>query len=111
MHISIFSHFSYTRCEKFPCWRISILILIIGLLQHLEDCGSPPLAARSRTLERPNSLRTSDRKSMMAYLGLPLDIFGKARSGEQLFGKKEPDERDSFRMHSSSLISHCNNST
>lgn len=49
----------------------------IGLLQTLDDCGSPPLASRAPTLSRPTSLRTSDRKSMMAYMGLPLDIFGK----------------------------------
>jgi Transport protein Avl9 len=48
-----------------------------GLLQTLDDCGSPPLASRAPTLSRPTSLRTSDHKSMMAYLGLPLDIFGK----------------------------------
>lgn len=43
----------------------------------LDDCGSPPLAARAPTLSRPNSLKTSDRKSMLAYIGLPLDLFGK----------------------------------
>ena len=48
-----------------------------GLLQNLDDCGSPPLAARAATLQRPNSLKTSDPKSMMAYMGLPLDLFGK----------------------------------
>ena len=48
-----------------------------GLLQTLDDCGSPPLAARAQTLQRATSLRTSDHKSMMAYMGLPLDIFGK----------------------------------
>ena len=50
---------------------------LLGLLQTLEDCGSPPLAARAPTLTRPASLRTSDRRSMMAYAGLPLDVFGK----------------------------------
>ncbi|KAF9054829.1 transport protein Avl9-domain-containing protein [Panaeolus papilionaceus] len=48
-----------------------------GLLQTLDDCGSPPLAARAPTLSKPTSLRTSDHKSMMAFLGLPLDLFGK----------------------------------
>ena len=48
-----------------------------GLLQTLDDCGSPLLAARAPTLSRPTSLRTSDHKSMMAFMGLPLDIFGK----------------------------------
>ena len=48
-----------------------------GLLQTLDDCGSPPLASRAPTLSKPTTLRTSDHKSMMAYTGLPLDIFGK----------------------------------
>lgn len=48
-----------------------------GLLQNLDDCGSPPLASRALTLSRASSLKTSDRKSMLAYQGLPLDIFGK----------------------------------
>ncbi|KAG5638741.1 hypothetical protein H0H81_010551 [Sphagnurus paluster] len=47
------------------------------LLQTLDDCGSPLLATRAPTLSQPSSLRTSDRKSMMAFMGLPLDIFGK----------------------------------
>ena len=54
------------------------LTLVVGLLQNLDDCGSPPLAARAPTLTRPSSLKTSNHKSMMAYLGLPLDLFGKA---------------------------------
>lgn len=55
-----------------------------GLLQTLDDCGSPPLAARAPTLSKPSSLRTSDHKSMMAYMGLPLDIFGKVSRLSQL---------------------------
>lgn len=54
-----------------------VLMQRAGLLQHLDDSGSPPLAARAATLSRAASLRTSDRKSLMAYLGLPLDLFGK----------------------------------
>lgn len=63
--------------------------IIIGLLQALDDCGDPPLAARAPTLSRPTSLRTSDHKSMMAFMGLPLDVFGKVRflSGLVTFSK------------------------
>ena len=57
----------------------------LGLLQHLEDCGSPPLASRAPTLTRPTSLKTSDNKSMMAYLGLPLDLFGTVRPYDPFF--------------------------
>ena len=62
--------------EKLCTYQYSLVTLIPGLLQNLDDCGSPPLAFRAQTLTRPNSLRTSDRKSMMAYMGLPLDLFG-----------------------------------
>lgn len=63
--------------ERLCTYQYSLISLLPGLLQTLEDCGSPPLAARAPTLTKPNSLKTSDRKSMMAYLGLPLDVFGR----------------------------------
>ncbi|KAJ6585376.1 transport protein Avl9-domain-containing protein [Mycena capillaripes] len=63
--------------ERLCTYQYSLVSLLPGLLQTLDDCGSPPLAARAPTLSRPTSLRTSDRKSMMAYTGLPLDIFGR----------------------------------
>ncbi|KAF8722483.1 hypothetical protein AX14_009755 [Amanita brunnescens Koide BX004] len=63
--------------EKLCTYQYSLVSLLPGLLHTLDDCGSPPLASRAPTLSKPMSLRTSDRKSMMAYTGLPLDIFGK----------------------------------
>ncbi|KAG6815037.1 hypothetical protein H0H87_005684, partial [Tephrocybe sp. NHM501043] len=63
--------------ERLCTYQYSLVSLLPGLLQTLDDCGSPPLAARAPTLSRPSSLKTSDPKSMMAFMGLPLDIFGK----------------------------------
>ncbi|KAF8889972.1 transport protein Avl9-domain-containing protein [Gymnopilus junonius] len=63
--------------EKLCTYQYSLVSLLPGLLQTLDDCGSPPLAARAPTLAPPTSLRTSDQKSMLAFMGLPLDIFGK----------------------------------
>ncbi|CAA7262871.1 unnamed protein product [Cyclocybe aegerita] len=63
--------------EKLCTFQYSLVSLLPGLLQTLDDCGSPPLATRAPTLSRPTSLKTSDHKSMMAFMGLPLDIFGK----------------------------------
>ncbi|KAF7314639.1 UDENN domain-containing protein [Mycena kentingensis (nom. inval.)] len=63
--------------ERLCTYQYSLVSLLPGLLQTLDDCGSPPLASRGPTLSRPTTLRTSDRKSMLAYTGLPLDIFGK----------------------------------
>ncbi|KAF8651950.1 hypothetical protein AX16_004593 [Volvariella volvacea WC 439] len=63
--------------ERLCTYQYSLVSLLPGLLQTLDDCGSPPLATRAATLSLPTSLKTSDRKSMMAYTGLPLDLFGK----------------------------------
>jgi Transport protein Avl9 len=63
--------------ERLCTYQYSLVTLIPCLLQTLEDCGSPPLASRAPTLSRPTSLRTSDRKSLLAFVGLPLDVFGK----------------------------------
>ncbi|KAI0335696.1 hypothetical protein GY45DRAFT_1316388 [Cubamyces sp. BRFM 1775] len=63
--------------ERLCTYQYSLVTLIPGLLQNLDDCGSPPLASRAQTLSRPTSLKTSDPRSMMAYMGLPLDLFGK----------------------------------
>ncbi|THH14534.1 hypothetical protein EW146_g5804 [Bondarzewia mesenterica] len=62
--------------ERLCTFQYSLISLVPGLLQTLDDCGSPPLASRAPSLSRPTSLRTSDRKSLLAYLGLPLDLFG-----------------------------------
>ncbi|KAI0770101.1 transport protein Avl9-domain-containing protein [Fomes fomentarius] len=63
--------------ERLCTYQYSLVTLIPGLLQNLDDCGSPPLAYRAQSLSRPTSLKTSDPKSMMAFMGLPLDLFGK----------------------------------
>ncbi|KIP02780.1 hypothetical protein PHLGIDRAFT_111646 [Phlebiopsis gigantea 11061_1 CR5-6] len=63
--------------EKLCTYQYSLVTLVPGLLHNLDDCGSPPVANRANTLSRPTELRTSDPKSMMAYIGLPLDLFGK----------------------------------
>ncbi|KAI6044759.1 transport protein Avl9-domain-containing protein [Pisolithus marmoratus] len=63
--------------ERLCTYQYSLISLIPSLMQMLDDCGSPPLAARAHTLSRPNSLKTSDRRSMLTYMGLPLDLFGK----------------------------------
>ncbi|KAN0123591.1 Transport protein Avl9 domain containing protein [Russula decolorans] len=63
--------------ERLCTYQYSLISLIPGLLQTLQDCGSPPLASRAPILSRPTSLRTSDRRSLWTYLGLPLDLFGK----------------------------------
>lgn len=47
-----------------------------GLLLNLTDAGDPALDFRSARPSRPTSLRTSDRNSLLRYMGLPLHTFG-----------------------------------
>jgi hypothetical protein len=51
-----------------------------GLLMNLADAGSPKLDFRAGAAQRPTSLKTSDRNSLLRYMGLPLHTFGKVDS-------------------------------
>ncbi|WWD19878.1 hypothetical protein CI109_104347 [Kwoniella shandongensis] len=62
--------------EKLCTYQYSLVSLIPGLLMSLRDCGSPELDRRATRI-RPTSLRTSDRSSLLRYMGLPLNVFGK----------------------------------
>ncbi|KAL7424505.1 hypothetical protein Q5752_000189 [Cryptotrichosporon argae] len=62
--------------EKLCTYQYSLVSLMPGLLMSLRDSGDPRLDARA-TRTRPTSLRTSDRASLMRYMGLPLHLFGK----------------------------------
>lgn len=55
--------------------QISLISLIPNLLDHLEDCGSPLLSTYETHLSKPTFLRTSDRESLLRFLGLPLQVF------------------------------------
>ena len=46
---------------------------------HLEDAASPLLESRAFVAKRPTSLKTSDRRSLLSYIGLPLNLFGIVR--------------------------------
>ncbi|OCF77551.1 hypothetical protein I204_01541 [Kwoniella mangroviensis CBS 8886] len=62
--------------EKLCTYQYSLVSLIPGLLMSLKDSGSPDLDMK-KTKVRPTSLRTSDRSSLLRYMGLPLQVFGK----------------------------------
>ncbi|KLT44676.1 hypothetical protein CC85DRAFT_242154 [Cutaneotrichosporon oleaginosum] len=61
--------------EMLCTYQYSLVSLVPGLLMNLRDCGSPMLDARTQRT-RPTSLRTSDRASLLRYMGLPLHLFG-----------------------------------
>ena len=59
--------------------QFSLLSLIPGLIRNLQDSADPELNSYETKLTKPTSLRTSDRNSLLSYMGLPLQIFGKVR--------------------------------
>ncbi|KAJ5682461.1 hypothetical protein N7462_005626 [Penicillium macrosclerotiorum] len=75
-----------TRCERLCMIQFSLISLIPGLINSLQDCADPSFDEYARTVEKPTSLKTSDRNSLLAYMGLPLQIFGKG----SMFGPYTP---------------------
>ena len=92
--------------EKLCTYQYSLVTLVPGLLHNLDDCGSPPLAARAKTLQRPTELKTSDHKSMRAFVGLPLDLFGK----DAFFQPYLPLQQLDILKDTSSWLCGCTNS-
>src|ERR1700710_1702658 len=66
-----------SRCERLCMMQFSLISLIPGLIRNLQDCADPELESYERQLVKPTSLKTSDRSSLLSYMGLPLQIFGK----------------------------------
>ncbi|KAI9825051.1 MAG: late secretory pathway protein avl9 [Thelocarpon impressellum] len=75
-----------SRCERLCMMQFSLISLIPGLIRNLQDCADPELDNYRQTLVRPTSLKTSERNSLLSYMGLPLQIFGKG----SLFGPYTP---------------------
>ncbi|KAK4158284.1 hypothetical protein C8A00DRAFT_39475 [Chaetomidium leptoderma] len=75
-----------TRCERLCLTQFSLISLIPGLLRSLQDSAGPELDSYEKSLSTPTSLRTSDRNSLLSYMGLPLQVFGKG----SLFGPYTP---------------------
>lgn len=57
--------------------QFSLISLIPGLIRSLQDCADPAFDSYEKTVVKPTSLKTSERSSLLAYMGLPLQIFGK----------------------------------
>lgn len=66
-----------TNIEQLCTAQYSVLSLLPGLLEHLEYCGDPSLSKPEDVNRRQESLRTSDRGSVMRYMGMPLQPFNK----------------------------------
>ncbi|KAF2765390.1 hypothetical protein EJ03DRAFT_209211 [Teratosphaeria nubilosa] len=65
-----------SHCERVCQVQFSILSLIPGLVRNLKDCADPHLNKDAESRQQPDSVRTSDRASLLAYMGVPLQLFG-----------------------------------
>ncbi|KAL1979142.1 hypothetical protein VTN96DRAFT_6686 [Rasamsonia emersonii] len=75
-----------SRCERLCMIQFSLISLIPGLISNLQDCADPAFDSYAQNAEKPSSLKTSERSSLLAYMGLPLQIFGKG----SIFGPYTP---------------------
>ena len=65
-----------SRCERLCMMQFALISLVPGLLQCLQDSAGPDLDAQARSTQKATSLKTSERSSLLAYMGLPLQVFG-----------------------------------
>lgn len=75
-----------SRCDKLCMVQFSLISLIPGLIRNLQDCADPELNGYETKLSVPTSLQSSNRSSLLQFMGLPLQIFGKG----SLFGPYTP---------------------
>ncbi|KAI4734151.1 hypothetical protein E4T50_15309 [Aureobasidium sp. EXF-12298] len=75
-----------SHCEKMCLVQFSLISLVPTLMRHLRDCADPRMDYYATHVEKPTSLKTSERASLLAYMGVPLQIFGKG----SLFGPYTP---------------------
>lgn len=66
--------------------QFALISLIPRLIRNLQDCADPAFNSYEEGYVRPTSLKTSERASLLAYMGLPLQLFGKG----SLFGPYTP---------------------
>ena len=78
--------FFSSRCERLCLTQFALISLIPSLIRNLQDCADPELSTYESSLTKATSLQSSDRKSLLRYMGLPLQIFGKG----SLFGPYTP---------------------
>ncbi len=62
--------------ERLCTYQYSLISLLPGLLVQLEDCASPELKSSQAKRTKVDSVRTSDKGSLLRYMGYPLPIFG-----------------------------------
>jgi hypothetical protein len=74
-----------SRCDRLCMVQFSLLSLIPGLVRNLQDSADPELNNYEAKLARPTSLQSSNRSSLLTFMGLPLQIFGKVSKHTHAF--------------------------
>ena len=73
-----------SRCERLCMIQFSLISLIPGLINNLQDCADPSFDNYSQNVENPTSLKTSERSScMLPGFSVPHDA---DRSSACLYG-------------------------
>ncbi|KDN50370.1 hypothetical protein K437DRAFT_290257 [Tilletiaria anomala UBC 951] len=62
--------------ERLCTYQYSLISLLPGLLMHLEDCGSATLKSSQAKRPKVDSVKTSEKQSLLKYMGYPLPVFG-----------------------------------
>ncbi|KAI4635793.1 uncharacterized protein J4E87_000750 [Alternaria ethzedia] len=75
-----------SHCERLCMMQFALISLIPGLIRHLQDAADPKFNSCEEKCVMPTSLKTSERASLLAYMGLPLQLFGTG----SLFGPYTP---------------------
>ncbi|OAL03022.1 LAlv9 family protein [Phaeosphaeriaceae sp. SRC1lsM3a] len=75
-----------SHCERLCMMQFALISLIPGLIRHLQDSADPKFNSCEENCVMPTSLKSSNRASLLAYMGLPLQLFGKG----SLFGPYTP---------------------
>ncbi|GMF69695.1 unnamed protein product [Aspergillus oryzae] len=60
-----------SRCERLCMIQFSLVSLIPGLINYLQDCADPAFESYTKTVEKPTTLKTSDRSSRTIVTALP----------------------------------------
>ncbi|KAH0843634.1 Late secretory pathway protein AVL9 [Fonsecaea pedrosoi] len=75
-----------SKCERLCMMQFALISLIPGLIANLQDAADPSLDNYAQKAQKATSLRTGDRSSLLAFMGLPLQLFGKG----SIFGPYTP---------------------
>jgi hypothetical protein len=82
-----------SRCERLCMIQFSLVSLIPGLINCLQDCADPAFENYAKNVEKPTTLKTSDRSSRMIETTLLLTETNTDYSSAGIYGTTAADIR------------------